>query len=72
MTSGNLADEPQATDNSEARERLAGIAAYALIHDRDIVNRVDDSVARVMAGKPRLLRRARGFAPAPLALPERL
>ena len=69
MTSGNLADEPQATDSSEARERLAGIATYALIHDRDIANRVDDSVARVMAGKPRLLRRARGFAPAPLALP---
>ena len=69
MTSGNLADEPQATDNEEARQRLAGVAAYALVHDREIVNRVDDSVARVMGGKPRLLRRARGFAPAPLALP---
>ena len=69
MTSGNLADEPQATDNEEARQRLAGVATYALVHDREIVNRVDDSVARVMGGKPRLLRRARGFAPAPLALP---
>jgi hydrogenase maturation protein HypF len=69
MTSGNLADEPQATDNDEARERLAGVATYALVHDREIVNRVDDSVAHVIGGKPRLLRRARGFAPAPLALP---
>jgi hydrogenase maturation protein HypF len=69
MTSGNLADEPQAIDNSEARERLAGVATYALVHDRLIANRVDDSLARVMAGKPRVLRRARGFAPAPLALP---
>ncbi len=39
------------------------------MHDRDIVNRLDDSVARVMAGKPRLLRRARGHAPAPMPLP---
>ena len=69
MTSGNLADEPQATDNREAGERLAGVANYALVHDRGIPNRVDDSVASVMGGKPRLLRRARGYAPAPLALP---
>jgi hydrogenase maturation protein HypF len=69
MTSGNVADEPQATDNDEARERLAGIAPYALIHNRAIANRVDDSLVRVMVGKPRLLRRARGYAPAPLALP---
>ncbi len=69
MTSGNIADEPQATDNDEARERLAGIAPYALVHDREIANRVDDSLVWVMAGKPRMLRRARGYAPAPLALP---
>jgi hydrogenase maturation protein HypF len=69
MTSGNIADEPQAIDNDEARERLAGVAAYALVHDREIANRVDDSLVRVMAGKPRALRRARGYAPAPLMLP---
>ena len=40
------------------------------MHDRDIVNRLDDSVARVMAGKPRVMRRARGYAPSPLPLPQ--
>ncbi len=69
LTSGNRSDEPQCIDNGEARERLSGIAGFFLMHDRDIVNRLDDSVSRVMAGKPRLLRRARGYAPAPLPLP---
>lgn len=69
MTSGNRSDEPQCTDNDEAGERLAGIADAWLLHDRPIVNRVDDSVARVSAGAVRWLRRARGAAPAPLPLP---
>lgn len=69
MTSGNVSDEPQAFRDNDARERLAGIATYALIHDREIANRVDDSVTRVVAGRARVLRRARGYAPAPIALP---
>lgn len=69
MTSGNLADEPQVTDDAAVAARLGGIAAFALMHDRAVANRVDDSVLRVMAGRPRLLRRARGYAPAPLRLP---
>ncbi len=69
LTSGNLSDEPQCIDNSEARTRLAGIADYFLMHDRDIARRVDDSVVRVVAGEARVLRRARGYAPAPVALP---
>ncbi len=70
MTSGNRSDEPQCIANEEARARLAGIADAFLMHDRDIVNRLDDSVARVMGGRPRLMRRARGYAPSPQALPE--
>ena len=69
MTSGNVSEEPQVFDDQSVRARLGGIAAYALMHDREIANRVDDSVARVMAGRIRVLRRARGFAPAPIALP---
>ena len=69
MTSGNISKEPPIIDDAEAREQLAGIAAYALTHDRRIANRVDDSVVRVMDGKPRILRRARGFAPCPIKLP---
>jgi hydrogenase maturation protein HypF len=69
MTSGNFSEEPQVIDDSVMGERLAGIATYALTHNREIANRVDDSVSRVMAGQARVLRRARGYAPAPIALP---
>jgi len=69
MTSGNLSDEPQCTDGDAARTRLAAIADFMLDHDRPIVGSVDDSVARVMAARPALLRRARGYAPAPIRLP---
>lgn len=70
LTSGNRSDEPQCIDNDDARGRLRGIADTWLMHDREIVNRLDDSVARVAAGGPMVLRRARGYAPEPLRLPE--
>jgi hydrogenase maturation protein HypF len=70
MTSGNRSDEPQTIDNRDARRRLEQIADYYLLHDRDIVNRLDDSVLRVADGRPRFLRRARGYAPQPVLLPE--
>ncbi|WP_367156042.1 carbamoyltransferase HypF [Methylomonas sp. HYX-M1] len=69
LTSGNVSDEPQCTDNDDARQKLAGIADFFLLHERDIVNRLDDSVARQMDGEIRLLRRARGYAPQALPLP---
>ncbi|MDE2017546.1 MAG: carbamoyltransferase HypF [Hyphomicrobiales bacterium] len=69
MTSGNRSGEPQCHDDDDARARLAGIADFALTHDRPIANRIDDSVVRVVGGRPRAIRRARGQAPAPLALP---
>ncbi|MBS1227516.1 MAG: hypF [Proteobacteria bacterium] len=68
LTSGNLCDEPQCIANDDAQVRLGAIADYFLLHDRAIARRVDDSVVRVMAGAPRLLRRARGYAPTPLPL----
>lgn len=70
MTSGNRSDEPQVTGNAQARESLAGIADAFVMHDRAIENRLDDSVlAMDEAGVPIPIRRARGFAPAPIALP---
>ncbi len=69
MTSGNLSGQPQCTTNEAVRDRLVGIAEFALLHNRDIANRIDDSVSQVMLGRPRVIRRARGYAPAPMALP---
>ncbi len=64
MTSGNTSDEPIAYRDEDARERLAGIADLFLLHDRPIETRTDDSVVRVAAGRPQLLRRSRGYVPA--------
>ncbi|MEH1797234.1 carbamoyltransferase HypF [Nostoc sp.] len=69
LTSGNIADEPQCIDNDEAREKLGTIADYFLFHNREIINRVDDSVMRVIGDKVQTIRRARGYAPAPISLP---
>lgn len=69
-TSGNLAEEPLCIHNDEARERLGTIADLFLVHDRPIARAIDDSVLRPAREGAVLLRRARGFAPAPLRLPE--
>ena len=68
MTSGNLSEEPIVVSNEQALARLAGVADWFLLHDRDIYMRVDDSVARVYAGRERVLRRSRGYAPQTLDL----
>jgi hydrogenase maturation protein HypF len=68
MTSGNLSEEPIAKDNGEAVQRLGDIADYFLAHNRDIYSCYDDSVVMVAAGRTQVLRRARGYAPNPLAL----
>ena len=70
MTSGNLSDEPQVISDEEVAERLGGIATYALTHNRAIANRIDDSVVRVVAGRCRVIRRARGYAPESIVLPK--
>lgn len=69
MTSGNASEHPPCISNDSALERLRSIADAFLMHDRPIVNRADDSIVRVCNGEPRILRRARGYAPAPLTLP---
>ena len=72
-TSANLSEEPICSDNDEARQRLGRIADLFLEHNRPIARPVDDSVVRLTEdGQGILLRRARGYAPAPLRLPARL
>jgi hydrogenase maturation protein HypF len=69
MTSANLSEEPIAIDNGEARERLGEIADVFLMHDREILQRCDDSVLAIVDGAPQLIRRARGFVPLAIELP---
>jgi hydrogenase maturation protein HypF len=69
MTSANISGEPVLTDNDEVERRLARVADACLHHDRPIVHAVDDSVVRVMAGRPRPLRLGRGIAPLEIELP---
>ncbi|MFA6449864.1 MAG: carbamoyltransferase HypF [bacterium] len=71
MTSGNRSDEPIAYDDLDVGSRIGGIADAYLTHDRKIHMRSDDSVARVWRGAERLVRRARGYAPAPVKLGEK-
>ncbi len=72
MTSGNRNGEPLCIGNDEAVARLGDIADFFLLHNREIVTRVDDSVIRIMQGRPRVLRRARGYVPNPIPLTEPL
>ncbi|HEY8092353.1 MAG TPA: carbamoyltransferase HypF, partial [Acidimicrobiales bacterium] len=69
MTSGNLSDEPIAHDDDDAVARLGPLVDGLLTHDRPIHIRCDDSVVRAGGGRLQLLRRSRGYAPEPLALP---
>lgn len=69
MTSGNISGQPQCTTNEQVREKLKGVAEFALLHDRDIANRIDDSVLRLIDDRTNILRRARGYAPKPIKLP---
>jgi hydrogenase maturation protein HypF len=70
FTSGNASGEPPCVDNAEALDRLGGIADAFLLHDRPIVNRLDDSVLRRVGDGLQPLRRSRGYAPGALPLPD--
>ena len=71
-TSGNLSDEPICIDEQDALSRLHGIADCSLVHNRPIVRHVDDSIVRIVAGRELVLRRARGFAPLPVRVKDKL
>ena len=65
MTSANLSGETMAYEDDDP---ALDAADCVLTHNREIFRRMDDSVAMVAAGKPRLLRRARGYVPEPVYL----
>lgn len=69
-TSGNFRDEPICVDEYEALERLSPIADVFLVHNRPIERPVDDSVVQVVNGELQILRRARGYAPLSIDLPD--
>ncbi|MCX7943467.1 MAG: carbamoyltransferase HypF [Deltaproteobacteria bacterium] len=68
MTSGNISELPIEFINESAVEKLGDIADFFLLHNRDIFNRVDDSVVYVLEGKEVVLRRARGYVPEPIII----
>lgn len=69
MTSANRSDEPIVFNDAQAFGELGGIADTFLLHNRRIYTGIDDSIARVLAEKPLLLRRARGYVPRAILLP---
>ena len=68
MTSANMTDEPIVISNEKAFEQLYDLADYFVVHNREILQRCDDSIAIIAAGQQRILRRARGYVPAPVIL----
>ncbi|MBS3765494.1 carbamoyltransferase HypF, partial [Candidatus Bipolaricaulota bacterium] len=66
MTSANLPGEPMLTDNDSIREVLEGVVDGYLLHNRQIVSRIDDSVVRFSGGHRKFIRRSRGWVPEPI------
>jgi len=68
LTSGNFSDEPILIDDAQALEKFLPVYDAVLSYNREIFNRVDDSIVTVINKKTRLIRRSRGYAPVPVKL----
>jgi len=66
LTSGNFRSEPILIDNDEALKQFSSCTDAIVVHNREIFNRTDDSVVRIIAGKERIFRRSRGYVPSPV------
>jgi hydrogenase maturation protein HypF len=69
MTSANLPGDPMCKTRESILDELGHVVDGALVHDREIVARCDDSVARVVAGERRFVRKSRGWVPVSLPRP---
>jgi hydrogenase maturation protein HypF len=72
MTSGNSSGQPICISNDTALAQLGSIADFFLLHNREILTRVDDSVTKLLQGNFRLFRRARGYSPSPIIITHEL
>ncbi|MBN2486410.1 MAG: carbamoyltransferase HypF [Bacteroidales bacterium] len=68
MTSANLSDCPIITENTIALKSFLPLPMPVLLHNRKIVNRVDDSIVQDDALGLRIIRRSRGYTPRPVTL----
>jgi len=68
MTSANPSGEPPVLDNQSAVKKLSHLADFYLCHNRDILQRADDSLVRVAFDGVETLRRARGYVPDEIVL----
>ena len=68
MTSGNLTSEPIIINDDDMLGLVSPYLSGVLYSLRRIVTPMDDSVARIILGKPQLIRRSRGYAPLPVKL----
>lgn len=67
-TSGNISDEPICTCENTAIQSLGHIADLFLVNNRPIHQPIDDSIVQIIAERPLILRRARGYAPLPIPI----
>jgi len=69
MTSGNISNLPMAIERENVVKELNTLADMFLLHNRPIYQRVDDSVVRLVAGTPTIIRRSRGYVPEHIEIP---
>lgn len=71
-TSGNISEKPLCITEQEALSQLSEVADVFLVHNRRIMHRLDDSIVHLIAGRPMLIRRARGYIPYAVKIPPSL
>ncbi|MBC8382356.1 MAG: carbamoyltransferase HypF [Candidatus Cloacimonetes bacterium] len=66
FTSGNISEEALENKDDSAFRNLSRITQYYLSYNREIFNRIDDSIVTYAGDQRILIRKARGFVPKPI------